>query len=325
MHGLALQIHRAEGAVSRLAPAVREVAELGADTVTISFSGYQKHAASWRIRNDEERTPDPDDMVRLIAVARANHLRVILMPKILLSEPRGSEWRGRIQPPSWKDWFEQYRRFIVPWARLAEEARAEVFVVGSELVSAEKHTRHWLRTIGDVRRVFHGQLAYSANWDHYSKIEFWNKVDLIGLTTYYKLSDTEMPSVSDLLDAWVPIKKQILSWQRTAAKPLLLTEVGWPSQPGCSIEAWNYYRHTKPSPEGLEEQRRCYEAFARTWADVPQLAGTIWWEWTPEPAGPQDFGYTPKGKPAEQVLRRWLASQAPVGVSRRPGSPADPL
>ena len=311
MHGLAIQIHWADDVVARLAPQIRQIAALGANSVTISLSGYQKHAASWRISNDPERTPRPGDVKTLIAVARADNLRVILMPKILLREPRGSEWRGRIQPPSWDDWFDQYRRFIVAWARVAEEARAEVFLVGSELVTTEKKTAHWLRTIRDVRQVFHGQLAYSANWDHYSKIEFWPKVDLIGLTTYYKLSDEPMPSVSDLVEAWQPITKEILTWQARAGKPLLFTEVGWASQPGCSIEAWNYYRTSSPSPDGLEEQRRCYEAFARVWADVPQLAGTIWWEWTDQPGGPDDVGYTPKGKPAEEVLRTWFAQQVP--------------
>ncbi|UCG32676.1 MAG: hypothetical protein JSU68_13545, partial [Phycisphaerales bacterium] len=200
LHGLAIQIHQSHDVVARLAPLIVEIAELGANSVTISLSGYQEHAGSWRIWNDNDRTPHPDDVEQLIAVARSCNLRVIVMPKILLSEPRGSEWRGRIQPPSWGDWFDQYRRFIVAWARVAERARADVLLVGSELVSTEKQTEHWLRVINDVRRVFHGQIAYSANWDHYSGIEFWSKVDLIGLTTYHKLADHEMPSVNELVE-----------------------------------------------------------------------------------------------------------------------------
>jgi len=34
----------------------------------------------------------------------------------------------------------------------------------------------------------------------------------------------------------------------------------------------------------------------------------IWWEWNATAGGPTDFGYTPKGKPAEQVLRQWLGA-----------------
>ena len=31
------------------------------------------------------------------------------------------------------------------------------------------------------------------------------------------------------------------------------------------------------------------------------------WAWTPNASGPQDRGYTPEGKPAEDILRKWLA------------------
>ena len=37
------------------------------------------------------------------------------------------------------------------------------------------------------------------------------------------------------------------------------------------------------------------------------FAGFMLWSWTPNASGPQDRGYTPEGKPAEQVLRKWLA------------------
>jgi hypothetical protein len=306
LHGLAIQIHRTKNAVSRTAPLIRQVAELGANSVALSISGYQKHAGSWRIRNHKERTPHPDDMEELFVIAQANDLRIIFMPKILLSEPRGSEWRGRIQPPSWADWFDQYRRFIVEWARVAERSGVEIFVVGSELVSTEKKTDRWRRIIRDVREVYSGQLAYSANWDHYSKLEFWDRLDLVGITTYYTLSDKPLSSADEMVEAWRPIKKRILDWQKKVGKPLLFTEVGWPSQPGCAVEPWNYYRFQAPSPEGVEEQRRCYQAFTKIWRDVPQLAGTVWWEWTTDAGGPDDFGYSPKGKPAERVLRKWF-------------------
>jgi hypothetical protein len=34
-----------------------------------------------------------------------------------------------------------------------------------------------------------------------------------------------------------------------------------------------------------------------------------WWQWSPDPndGGPDDTGYTPHGKPAEQILRSWYS------------------
>ncbi len=129
------------------------------------------------------------------------------------------------------------------------------------------------------------------------------------MTTYYKLADGPSPAVEQLLAAWRPFKQDILRWQATIGKPLIFTEVGWCSQEGAAARAWDYYQHQVATPAGHEEQRRCYEAFMKTWDTVPEVGGVIWWEWTADQGGPADYNYTPKGKPAEEQLRRWFARQ----------------
>ena len=57
----------------------------------------------------------------------------------------------------------------------------------------------------------------------------------------------------------------------------------------------------------LELQRKLYEAFFKSWYGNPYLGGFMIWEWTPGDGGPNDKGYTPENKPAEAVLREWLA------------------
>jgi len=126
------------------------------------------------------------------------------------------------------------------------------------------------------------------------------------MTTYYQLSDDPNPTLGKLLDAWKPIQEEILSWQKTVRKPILFTEVGWCSQEGASVEAWNYYHKQQATAAGREEQRRLYTAFMQTWRDCPQVGGVIWWEWTDSDGGDDDYNYTPRGKPAEKELRRWF-------------------
>lgn len=238
---------------------------------------------------------------------------------ILLSNPRGTEWRGVINPPSWDDWFEQYTKFVVYFAKLAAENHVEVLSVGSELVSTERYTDRWRKVVREVRKHFPGKLTYSANWDHYKVVEFWDELDLIGMTSYYKLSDQPNPTLETLMGEWAPIKKGILRWQKKSNKPLLFTEVGWCSQEGASIEPWNYYYKQEATPGGLEEQRRCYRAFMDTWKDAPEVGGVIWWEWNNTPGGPEDFNYIPKGKPAEKELRDWFkAMHAGKGAATKP-------
>jgi hypothetical protein len=54
-------------------------------------------------------------------------------------------------------------------------------------------------------------------------------------------------------------------------------------------------------------QLRCYRALYRAWHDHPQLAGLYAWNWFGE-GGPNDRSYTPRGKPAEALLRHWYTA-----------------
>jgi len=290
-------------------PLLREIAGLGANTVLLCIPGQMEHATSQSIYIDVRKVPPPEDLKTIIRAGRDAGLRVLIMPIVLLRNPRGSEWRGVIDPPDWEDWWQQYHEFILFFADICREGGADGLMVGSELVSAEKYTNKWYDLIAQCRTRFAGgKLGYSANWDHYRPVEFWDKLDFIGMTSYYTLADAKGASVEQIMARWEPIKKDILTWQHKIGKPLLMTEVGWCSQEGAATAPWNYYQNQVASPAGLEEQRRLYEAFVRVWSDAPELMGAVWWEWDANSGGPDDYGYSPRGKPAEQVLRQWFTS-----------------
>ena len=301
-NGLAIQVYSADNALEKYGRLIREAADMGARCVMLSVNGYQERVESTVIRTRPEQCPPDEVWLQLFDRAHAAGMKVVLMPKILLTRPNG-KWRGKIEPSSWDAWFAQYGKFILHFAGLAEAGRVEMLVVGSELVSSEKHTDHWKVLIRDTREAFTGLLAYSANWDHYTGIRFWSDLDVIGLTTYHKLSDAPGPALDELRGAWKPIRDKILSWRETVGLPVIFTEVGWCSQEGCSVVPWNYYHKEQATPAGHEEQRRNYQAFIDTWADEPEVVGMIWWEWNTAEGGPDDFGYTPRGKPAEAILR----------------------
>lgn len=311
--GLAIQVHSGYQPVATFEPLLKEVAELGANAVLFSTPGYMEHARSQSIYIDARKVPAPADFQELIRRANALGLRVFLMPIVLLRNPRGNEWRGQIEPPDWEDWWAQYTEFVLYFADIAREGGAAGLMVGSELISTEKMTDRWTRLIAAVRpRFYGGRLGYSANWDHFRPIEFWDKLDFIGLTSYFTLADRRNPSVEEIVARWEPIRRDVLAWQRHFNKPILFTEVGWCSQEGAATAPWDYYRNQVATPAGHEEQRRLYEAFVQVWGATPELTGVIWWEWTAGPGGADDFGYSPRSKPAEQVLRRWFAAGRPT-------------
>ena len=314
--GMSIQLRQGPGALDTYLPLVRDVAELGANTLLLSIAGYMEHARSQAIYVDAQCTPSRGDVLRIINEAHACGLRVVLMPIVLLKHPRGSEWRGVIDPPRWDRWWQDYRDFVKHFADIATEAKVGAFIVGSELVSTEKHTQEWEVTVYTARAHYpRGMLGYSANWDHYKPVKFWHLLDFVGMTSYYTLADDPNPTVAQIVDHWRPIHKEITDWLHATGKPLLLTEVGWCSQEGAATAPWNYYQNMKATPAGLEEQRRLYEAFLKVWDGTPSLLGVCWWEWTSDPGGADDYNYTPKNKPAEQVLRRWFAEYQPVPVT----------
>jgi hypothetical protein len=302
--GVVLQVQRIDSPAV-YEKAIDEIAATGADTVEIVVDSKQENGASSVIFIDLRMSPTLDKLVALIQYAKSKKLRVVLMPIMLLERPSGNEWRGTIKPESWDAWFESYRDMIAHYATAAEAGHVDVFLVGSELVSTERYKEEWLHTIADARHIYHGLLSYSANWDHYQKIPFWDHLDIISTNSYYKLGENKDVSVDEIVSRWRAIQKDLLPWIRSQHKPYMFTEVGWCSVGNAADEPWDYTKDAVPLD--LDLQRKLYEGFFRSWYGVPELGGFMIWQWTPNAGGPRDRGYTPEGKPAERVLKEWLA------------------
>lgn len=300
---ISLQIHDADK-IEQYKNDIDEIADVGADAILLVVHAQQENGASGRIYLDMRQTPSPQGLTELIGRAKQHNLRVILMPIVLLDNPRGNEWRGTLNPESWREWFESYRSMISHFARIAQAQGVNVLVIGSELVSAEAHVDEWTKTIRTVRDIFKGQITYSSNWDHYTSVAFWDQLDLVGMNSYWKLGKDHTVSIEQIQANWREIQKDLLGFLNKVGKPLLFLEAGWCSLQNAAHESWDY---TKDLPVDLELQRKLYEGFFRSWHGNPSLAGFAIWEWSSGEGGAKDSSYTPENKPAEKTLREWLA------------------
>ncbi|QOV92282.1 glycoside hydrolase family 113 [Humisphaera borealis] len=285
---------------------VDEVVATGADTIEIVVAGRQENGSSTQIFVDQRYTASKEQLLELFAYAKKKNLRVMLMPIVLLTNPRGNEWRGTIKPDLWADWFDNYRAFIGHYADVAAAGKVDVLVVGSELVSTEVHAAEWKKTISMVREKFPaGMLTYSSNWDHYANIPFWEQLDFIAMNSYWALGKDNQVTVPEIMVKWKEIQKELINFSNKKGKPIVFSEVGWCSISNAADEPWDYTK-TSLQPD-WELQRKLYEAFFRSWYGNPNLGGFMIWEWHPYPVTEVDKTYIPKGKPAYNILKEWMS------------------
>ncbi|MEO1269414.1 MAG: hypothetical protein AAFX99_15100, partial [Myxococcota bacterium] len=206
--------------------------------------------------------------------------------------------------------------FVMHYARLAQEEKVSVYSVGSELLTMERERDRWVDLIGQVRSVYRGKLIYSANWDHFHGVTFWDQLDMVGMTGYFELSKASDPSLDELRSTWEAALSVIASYSVLTGRPLILTEVGYPSQVGSAAHPWDYTQVKTPSPKAqYMAYRAMYEAW-RSWSltrpkDEPKhlgLSGVFLWSWNGY-GGLNDGHYTPRGKPATAIIQRWYTGR----------------
>jgi hypothetical protein len=228
MRGFSMRlVDPSEKGMNSYLTAIDELADMGCTWINLPVAAYQDNVNSELIALDATKIPSEADLVRVMAKAKARGMGIMMMPTVLLTNPGTKGWRGIINPPNWDTWFASYDQYITHMARIAQAGDVDIFVVGSELLSTERDRIRWSDTIGKIKEVYRGKLTYSANWDHYESVTFWDQLDYIGMNNYYELAKKPGVPVVELNQAWEPIKRNILEFAAKQKKPFMFTEVGW--------------------------------------------------------------------------------------------------
>ena len=240
-----------------------------------------------------------------IQLAHQLGLRVIVKPQVIV---RGS-WAGGIKFSDSKklsQWFENYAGEIIRYAEIAEAERVEAFVIGTELKGVSRES-HWPGLIERLRKVYHGKLTYSAHGvDDVESFPYWHLLDMISLTLYPSLGDTDdyLKMVVHVEYALYKLRKAV---ERHVGKPVWLTEIGMPSAEGFAERPWAWVALNNPRvhPDVMLQTKA-----TAIWLDQVRRAewidGVFFWLWYSDPAagGLQDRDYTVQNKPAEIIIRQ---------------------
>ncbi|MDJ0763762.1 MAG: hypothetical protein QNJ97_12340 [Myxococcota bacterium] len=283
-------------------PMLEEMAAVGANHAAIVVPWYMKTSIDVSIFAHPEFTVPERTIKKAIADARSQGLSILFFPILRVEDKSNGGWRGTLAPADVDAFFANYEAFILRLAAFAETLCVPLFSIGSELSSMDVHEEKWRGIIAKVREVYSGDLLYSANWDHFEKVAFFDALDYVGVTGYFELTQPGTdPTVSDLVRSWQGIKTRLLDFQSRIKKPLILTEVGYLSQKNTAAWPW---KEGADDPIDLEGQRRCYEAFRLVWGGEPSLAGVYFWNWFGW-GGRKSKEYTPRGKPAAEEIATW--------------------
>ena len=205
----------------------------------------------------------------------------------------------------WRRWFESYEAYVLPYAREAQAAGADMFCVGREMdATVVRREADWRALVAHIRALFHGPLTYSANFDTWQGIGFWDALDFIGVSAYFALSDRPSPSLAELEAGWDRALAPLEQASRRFGRPVLLTEAGFPSIPTAAKAPWREERVRAD----VWLQARCYEATLRALARRPWIEGAYFWLWErTSPPAFRDPSHAIVGKPASFTMARWYA------------------
>ena len=218
-------------------------------------------------------------LTRPIEEAHRLGLKIMIKPHIAYwGSPFA--WRGEISfqtDEQWERFFQTYETWITSVAELSKDADA--FAVGTELDKTIGKEAQWRRVIKAVREKTSAPLTYSANWDRFEQVPFWDALDVVGIQSYFPLVGHDLPpSEAELTNAWKRLVTRLEVFSEAEKRPILLAELGYNRSAHAAVRPWDY----RTGGEQAEiVQQRCMNAALGALDSSDAIVGAFLWKWFP--------------------------------------------
>lgn len=296
------------------AESMARMAEHAVTWTALAYATEQEHIFSTDIPFDgriagREPMVSDDEIVWAIREAHGLGLKVCLKPVVNVAD---GTWRAHIGffdhdvpgEPTWAQWFDSYRRFILHAAAIAEAESCEMLCIGCEMVRADGQEAHWRALIAAVREVYSGPITYNCDKYQEDRVTWWDCVDVVSSSGYYPI------------DAWQDELDRIETAVAASGKPFFFMEAGCPSREGSAGRPNDWALPGSPS---VDEQLSYYRAMFEACRGREWVRGLMLWDWPaqlyPPADADDDDGYCPYGKPAADLMAQEYAEWA-VGAPR---------
>lgn len=201
---------------------------------------------------------------------------------------------------------ESYTAYILHFAKVAEEAKVQIFCIGTELGGiVDTRPLYFPSLIKAVRQVYSGKLTYAANWDDYKRFKGWELLDYIGVDAYFPLSDEKKPTLENLIEKWKPIKQELKDLHLKTSKPILFAEFGYRNSDFNTKEPWKEDEKVRND----DNQVVALDALFSSFQNENWFAGGYVWKWYVDQrhlSFNRQIDFTPQGQPALETLKKWF-------------------
>lgn len=251
----------------------------------------------------------PEGILESTRLAKKAGLKIMLKPQVWMHD----EWVGNVDfqtEEEWLIWERDYRNYLIQQVQLAKDEQVEMICIATEYQQAVmKRTPFFRSIIAEIRSIYSGKLCYSANWDQYREIPFWDVLDFVGISAYFPLCDDKTPDIKTLKNAWRFYIEEMESFSKKVNKPILFTEFGYLSVDGCAGKTWELEKQIEVYPINQKAQANAYDALFSSLWPKSWWAGGFVWKWFPNGEGHEGYpekDYTPQAKEAEKILSNWF-------------------
>jgi hypothetical protein len=238
--------------------------------------------------------------------AKKHGMTSLLKPQIYY----GGAWPGAVQMKNrqdWEQWHRYYKDWILHYALVAEIYGFDALCVGVEFTHATlENPDLWEDIIESVRQIYAGPITYAANWgEEAEKIAFADKLDYMGVNSYYPLSDKQNPTEEELKQGAEAIMSRMSKLSSRIQKPIVFTEIGFRSVE----QAWlNPHAEANGKATSNETQARLYHQMLQAMDGEAWCRGMYWWKWPSymDYSMESPHSFTPCGKAAADTLKSWF-------------------
>lgn len=299
---------------------MKRLCNMGTNYVTLAFAVMQEKFSSSRFGFDYRRTVTDLEIITAIKRLKSLGQSVCLKPMINCED---GVWRANISFPDiefpiiggvekrkyntyWDEWFSCYTAFMCHYAEIAEDMGVEMLCIGCEMLGTEKKESYWRELIKEVRKIYKGELVYNTNHGSEENVNWFDAVDYIGTSAYYRVG-INGADIESMCKEWEKVKPSLKRVSERFGKKIIFMEIGCRSAAGCSAMPWDFLHVDLPYDE--QEQSNFYESALMSFWDEPWFDGFFWWDWQTEiPANyfdKENTGFSIIGKKAEKTLTDW--------------------